>query len=933
MSQRHSSKPSYGASARRGTTPRGAVASGEDILASGRSDGGSTVLGICGSPNLVSQATCAAKPISICTAESASWGHVSDGTSRAAGRCTNDICRMMPQSRKHKMDIPVDSNLTLKPRCGDEGTVMASAPASLRSGRSMSSSLSARRCDSSSINEASVVYNSLPCSFVKIPHSNWVSNGQRMHTSLYRPQRSVSSPRTVESPQASHTEFGSIEMVVNDSNEHRSFYSCTSDSRAPCDVEYPHRWGNRMDGTMARDRLYEKAHQQLERAISLLSRETQFNSSVSNPRNASDSAALCIQTSDKTVCHIAVTNKVGRHNRQTPTSHIQHHETLPFAIAGGASDHSSVLRRALSFETHLTGSHLDSSGILLLTPHTASAVSSEGSRINWCRSSDPNDVVERATLHSTKEAKWLQRSEAPGTYGGSFLQIQQHSLQQGLKTSYCHKLSGPDDEKKVTRNSISDTWQVYARALPKAACSTDVAYNNGRCSLSVNVGACLTHNGVLRLPFLREESFRRGCGMHWATLPVGIPSGQELPRTRTTGTEPLQTKHKHAAKHRTQETAAKWSESAYISSQENVLGVVSRARTSSLNNSIWGVRNITVRHQCFRSNRIVSARFSSEPACRRTSCRSISIVKSGLRKSRNESHRSVLRTATTAKLKADSDGAQIATPVILAKPPIKDTLNLEEDEAIDAPSPILIDEFAENVKGCISKLIARFPSGTQLHNGYGALKVPPFWTEVPERKELVKYAPPAGENVDKPVTSPVGHFSKQLGAILVTDEKAEVKGGETFHFNEDGFIYKFEAETGCASKASCYYSVEDVLGRGAHGAVFLARRFVKTGSSSASDEVDIEEDVVAVKVMDIDAALRTQCVDAASRLRYLEQIISEMKILPMLIHENIVRFYEAFQWPPCYAVIVTEYLPGGSLKDLYAQCGPLPEPIIAPLLQ
>lgn len=120
------------------------------------------------------------------------------------------------------------------------------------------------------------------------------------------------------------------------------------------------------------------------------------------------------------------------------------------------------------------------------------------------------------------------------------------------------------------------------------------------------------------------------------------------------------------------------------------------------------------------------------------------------------------------------------------------------------------------------------------------------------------------------------------------------------------------------------------------------------------EEDEYEEDQVALKIIDLDAALQLQesgCKGGGdghhashqmgsgssssrqARWKYLNQVMKEVQLLEKCQHDNIVKMYEAFQWPPCYLVLSMELLPGGSLRDLYASAGPLPEPIIANLMQ
>lgn len=128
----------------------------------------------------------------------------------------------------------------------------------------------------------------------------------------------------------------------------------------------------------------------------------------------------------------------------------------------------------------------------------------------------------------------------------------------------------------------------------------------------------------------------------------------------------------------------------------------------------------------------------------------------------------------------------------------------------------------------------------------------------------------------------------------------------------------------------------------------------KTEDDEDEEEDEYEEDQVALKIIDLDAALQLQESGSQhhhgggggadkpphlmnsskqARWKYLNQVMKEVQFLEKCQHENIVKMYETFQWPPCYLVLSMELLPGGSLRDLYASAGPLPEPIIANLMQ
>ncbi|KAL8435091.1 hypothetical protein ACSSS7_002681 [Eimeria intestinalis] len=293
-----------------------------------------------------------------------------------------------------------------------------------------------------------------------------------------------------------------------------------------------------------------------------------------------------------------------------------------------------------------------------------------------------------------------------------------------------------------------------------------------------------------------------------------------------------------------------------------------------------------------------------------------------------------------------------------------------------------MEGFVKSVQSCISRLIKSFPAGFELHNGYGCLQVPGYWvTEIetvaaPYRQGMhaheeatsseggegvgllhhAKNHPPFPPNqqLRPPCVYPADSGGSERSFFRCSD--AAGVGGSPLTAVGPEVFFAIEGATPeeCARAASCYYSIEALVGRGAHGAVFRAKRLVKSAKAAApqssatkvesedaaegdgagcAHEVEVEEDEVALKILDLDGALRTQCADARGRAQYIQRVMTEANVLSQLEHENIVKFYEAFQWPPCYLVLVTEYLPGGSLRDLFKSSGPLPEAVIARVLK
>eukprot|EP00922_Rhytidocystis_sp_ex-Travisia-forbesii_P061811 GHVS01091546.1.p1 GENE.GHVS01091546.1~~GHVS01091546.1.p1 ORF type:complete len:1729 (+),score=254.68 GHVS01091546.1:120-5306(+) len=65
---------------------------------------------------------------------------------------------------------------------------------------------------------------------------------------------------------------------------------------------------------------------------------------------------------------------------------------------------------------------------------------------------------------------------------------------------------------------------------------------------------------------------------------------------------------------------------------------------------------------------------------------------------------------------------------------------------------------------------------------------------------------------------------------------------------------------------------------------------------------------------------------------FVSCVMQELLVLKYSNHENVLRLYEYFLWPPAYLIVVTEFLKGGTLRDLYKSCGPLSETTAAILL-
>ncbi|KAL8425953.1 hypothetical protein Efla_000930 [Eimeria flavescens] len=308
---------------------------------------------------------------------------------------------------------------------------------------------------------------------------------------------------------------------------------------------------------------------------------------------------------------------------------------------------------------------------------------------------------------------------------------------------------------------------------------------------------------------------------------------------------------------------------------------------------------------------------------------------------------------------------------------LQDYETVDGQQAGGLPRGDGMEGFVKGVQSCIGRLVRSFPAGCELHNGCGSLVVPSYWTSdglaAPRLTSSSAHAGAGASNLimtdrelprhqaegDKRGGGPPPDAASCEGPDCSSCSDSEAAGPQPLGAAGADVVFTLEglSAEASAAAASCYYCVEDVVGRGAHGAVFRAKRLTKTVKTDSqmgaatrgkeenkdfnetqkdaqdTDEVEVEEDEVALKILDLDGALRTQCTDAAGRAQYIERVLTEASVLSQLEHENIVKFHEAFQWPPCYLVLVTEYLPGGSLRDLYKSCGPLPEGVIARVLK
>ncbi|KJP89037.1 STE/STE20 protein kinase [Plasmodium fragile] len=97
------------------------------------------------------------------------------------------------------------------------------------------------------------------------------------------------------------------------------------------------------------------------------------------------------------------------------------------------------------------------------------------------------------------------------------------------------------------------------------------------------------------------------------------------------------------------------------------------------------------------------------------------------------------------------------------------------------------------------------------------------------------------------------------------------------------------------------------------------------GKDEDSDEGTYdEENLVTLKIMNL---------RYLSKKNSVTRIMKEVHFLQNCNHPNIVKYHESFFWPPCYLVIVCEFLSGGTLFDLYKNCGRITEDVLVHILE
>ncbi|KOB63456.1 hypothetical protein PFHG_05240 [Plasmodium falciparum HB3] len=84
-----------------------------------------------------------------------------------------------------------------------------------------------------------------------------------------------------------------------------------------------------------------------------------------------------------------------------------------------------------------------------------------------------------------------------------------------------------------------------------------------------------------------------------------------------------------------------------------------------------------------------------------------------------------------------------------------------------------------------------------------------------------------------------------------------------------------------------------------------------------------EDNLVSLKIINL---------KYLSKKNSLKNILREVNFLKMCEHPNVVKYFESFFWPPCYLVIVCEYLSGGTLYDLYKNYGRISEDLLVYIL-
>ncbi|ANQ06471.1 STE/STE20 protein kinase [Plasmodium coatneyi] len=228
----------------------------------------------------------------------------------------------------------------------------------------------------------------------------------------------------------------------------------------------------------------------------------------------------------------------------------------------------------------------------------------------------------------------------------------------------------------------------------------------------------------------------------------------------------------------------------------------------------------------------------------------------------------------------------------------------------------------------------------------------------------------------------INNFEKIAERInFILDDTVEFFKKNLYVHNGYGSVKVYKEDTGwlgenTVGKWSRVYKINKVVCKGAHGVVFSAWRGEEGDDTGKQLEEKAEKDAGLEKENEVGEGTKEvegtagdsidkrndECIDEGNdkdsgqssdqssydeenlvslkiiNLRYLskenslKRIMKEVHFLQICNHPNIVKYHESFFWPPCYLVIVCEFLSGGTLFDLYKKCGRITEDVLVHIL-
>ncbi|EUD66880.1 STE/STE20 protein kinase [Plasmodium inui San Antonio 1] len=240
------------------------------------------------------------------------------------------------------------------------------------------------------------------------------------------------------------------------------------------------------------------------------------------------------------------------------------------------------------------------------------------------------------------------------------------------------------------------------------------------------------------------------------------------------------------------------------------------------------------------------------------------------------------------------------------------------------------ERIAETINFILDDTVEFFKKNLYVHNGYGSVK------------EYKEYTGWLGENT-------LGKWSR-----VYKINKVVCKGAHGVVFSawrgEEGddtgkqLEEKTEKDADMAEETQAGEGTTEVEGAAGDSIDQTNDKGRDEGSDKGRDESidegnDKDSDEGNDKESDLDSydeenlvTLKIINLRYLSKKNSLRRIMKEVHFLQICHHPNIVKYHESFFWPPCYLVIVCEFLSGGTLFDLYKKCGRITEDVLVHIL-